>query len=569
MFENLPRSFEAVKDWTWAEFAPYYHELLESDITPENLNEWLSNVTRFSEVISETYSRLSVAHDANTADEEAEKRYFAYIEGVLPPAMIAGNEITKKLVASGLKPADFDVPLRNMKIQIEIFREANIPLFIEEQKLSTEYDKINGSQTVMWEGEEKTLPQLNVVLQDPDRAVREKAWRLIHSRWLQDREAFNDLWARTLEVRRQIAENAGEPDYRAYRWKQLQRFDYTPEDCVTFQKAIEVVAVPAAQRIMERRRQRLGLDTLRPWDMDVDTSGQAPLRPFSDTEVFNSKAEAIFNQVDPALGGYYREMRQRELLDLENRKNKTQGGYCTSFDIDHVPFILMNAVGMHDDVQTLMHEGGHAFHVFESASLPYTHQREVPIEFAEVASMSMELLSAPYFTQAQGGYYTEAEAARARIEHLESMILFWPYMAVVDAFQHWVHEDLEVAKDARNCDAKWSELWDRFRKGQDWSGLQAEKETGWHRKLHIFKIPFYYVEYGLAQLGAAQVWARSLENQAQAVANYRKGLALGGTRTLPELFSTAGARFAFDAGTLKQSVDLIEQTIEELEAVNV
>ena len=303
----------------------------------------------------------------------------------------------------------------------------------------------------------------------------------------------------------------------------------------------------------------MGVDELRPWDLDIDPSGEPPLKPFSGASELNDGVGKIFDQVDPTLGGYFKDMRDQGLLDLESRKNKAPGGYCTSFDVARRPFIFMNAVGLHDDVQTMLHEGGHAFHVYESAKLPYTFQQQVPMEFAEVASMSMELLGSPYL---HGGFYAEEhEANRARAEHLESCVLFWPYMAVVDAFQHWVYENPDAARDAKNCDAEWTRQWERFMPVVSWTGLESERESGWHRKLHIHQIPFYYVEYGLAQLGAYQVYANSLKNQAEAVANYRRALALGGTATLPQLFQAAGAKFAFDAATLRTAVDLIESQL--------
>jgi oligoendopeptidase F len=260
-------------------------------------------------------------------------------------------------------------------------------------------------------------------------------------------------------------------------------------------------------------------------------------------------------------------MRRDGLLDLANRKGKAPGGYCTGFALQNVPFIFMNAVGLHDDVQTLLHEAGHAFHVYETRHLPYYHQTYYTMEIAEVASMSMELLAAPFLTTDKGGYYNKQDAARARIEHLEGMLVFWPYMAVVDAFQHWVYTHQQDALNPVNCDAKWGELWSRFKPGVDWSGLEDVRVTGWHRKLHIFHLPFYYVDYGLAQLGAAQVWANSLTDAPGAVAAYRKALALGGTVPLPEFFKTAGAKFTFDADTLRRVVDLIEAQIHQLEGV--
>jgi oligoendopeptidase F len=258
-------------------------------------------------------------------------------------------------------------------------------------------------------------------------------------------------------------------------------------------------------------------------------------------------------------------MVRESLLDIDNRKNKAPGGYCTSFPMSKRPFIFMNAVGLHDDLQTLLHESGHAFHNFERDRLPYSQQRQAGMEMAEVASMSMELLSAPYLSREHGGAYSQADAARARIEHLESNILFWPYMAVVDAFQHWVYENPGAALETDRCDAEWAAQWECFMGGVDWSGLEDEIRTGWHRKLHIHQVPFYYVEYGLAQLGAMQVWRNALADQAAAVASYRRALALGGTISLPELYQAAGAKFAFDTATLAAAVELAEETIDKLE----
>jgi oligoendopeptidase F len=296
----------------------------------------------------------------------------------------------------------------------------------------------------------------------------------------------------------------------------------------------------------------------------VDPFGKPPLKPFSTSKELESKASNIFQQVDPQLGDNFEIMRNEGLLNLENRKNKAPGGFCSHYQSTERPFIFMNAVGIHDDVQTLLHEGGHAFHVFECGRLPYFFL-DVPLEFAEVASMSMELLAAPYLTDDQGGFYTHEQAARARIQSLESMLLFWPYMAVVDAFQQWVYENQQAAMDAANCDVQWAQLWERFMPGVDWGGLELEMMTGWQRKIHIFTDPFYYVEYGLAQLGAIQVWRNSISDRAGAVAAYRKALSLGTSVTLPQLYSAAGAKFAFDAATMQQAVDLIQKTISEEE----
>jgi oligoendopeptidase F len=355
-------------------------------------------------------------------------------------------------------------------------------------------------------------------------------------------------------------------DYRAFCWQKLLRFDYTPADCLHFHQAIEAKVVPAAKRIYEKRRQRLGVNALRPWDLEVDPLSRPPLRPFHNGQELQTKSLAIFQQLDPQLAAYFETMVNEGLLDLDNRKNKAPGGYCMPFAAVKRPFIFMNAVGLQDDVQTMLHEAGHAFHVFETSHLPYHQQLQVGEEFGEVASMAMEWLAAPYLS-APGSFYSQAEAARARLEHLERSVLFWPYMAVVDAFQHWVYENPTAAMNPADCDAHWAALWQRFMPGVDWSGLEQELMTGWQRKLHIHQAPFYYVEYGLAQLGAVQVWRNALTDQAEAVANYRRALALGGTVSLPQLYATAGAKFAFDGPTLGSAISLMEKTIAALEAV--
>lgn len=570
MFDSLPSNALDALDWTGAQYQPYFDHLLARELDATSITDWLADWSKLGRLAQEVASRINVATTVDTTDRAAEARHTMFYETVHPILLRNNNAMNQKLTDSGLAesrllPHGFEIPYRNIKVDLELFREENIPLLNQERQFELEHDKIKGAQTVLWGDSELTIDQIQPLLQENDRDVREDAWKAAIQRQLQDRQGLNHLWGQMHKVRRQIAANAGVSDYRAYCWKAMKRFDYTPENCEQFHAAIEQVVVPAASRLYQRRREQLGLDVLRPWDLDVDAQQRPALRPYRSDDELESRMEAIFNQVDPALGGYFHTMRVEHLLDLPNRKGKAPGGYCTEYPLAQRPFIFMNAVGLHGDVQTLLHEGGHAFHVFETNALPFIHQQEVPTEFAEVASMSMELIGAPYLETGYGGYYSPQNAARAQIEHLEQSLAFWPYMAVVDAFQHWVYTHPDASADANNCDAQWGALWDRFMPDVSYDGLEDAKVTGWHRKLHIFVAPLYYIEYGLAQLGAVQVWGNSLKDQKQAVIDYRKALSLGGTVSLPGLFAAAGARFAFDVSTLQEAVDLMEGRIATLE----
>ena len=551
----------------WSDLLPYYVELEKQELSIQNVDAWLADWSRLSEVVDEIYQRAYVEHSLHTDDEVAEKQYNNFLENIYPNSMDQEQKLKEKLLASKLEPKGFEIPLRNMRAESELYSPENSQLLGEEHKLAAVYEKIVGAQSVQWEGKELTVMQLKPIFQDPDRGKREKAWRLAMERQLADREAVNANWQKLLALRLQIARNADKPDYRAWSWQQKLRFDYTPDDAKSFLNAIEKAVVPLAAKRYEKRRQRLGVDTLRPWDVTVDPLHRPALKPYQTAEELKQKTLSVYYAVDPALGDNLKYMIDHDLMDIENRKGKAPGAYCTFFATIRKPFIFHNAVGLHDCVQTMLHEGGHAMHVFESAVLPYIQQLNVPMEFAEVASMGMELLASPYLEADKGGFYDKKDAARARIEHLESNINFWPYMAVVDAFQHWVYENPEKAAHPANCDAAWGDLWDRFMQGVDWSGFEDTKVTGWHRKLHIHEIPFYYIEYGLAQLGAVQIWANAMHDQKKAVADYRRALSLGGSVTLPELFQAAGARLAFDADLLGEMTKLMESKIEEYEKV--
>ena len=563
---KLPSTLDELMALTWKEIEPRYRLLVKREVTAANVESWLANWSKLSEVVYEQNNRLAVAMSKDTADKEAEKRYQENVDSIFTPSRSYEQKLREKLLASKLIPQGMEIPIRALRAEAELYRDVNLPLLVEEQKLDNEYEQLIGAQTIQWNGEEITYTEVQKILvEENDRSVREQAWRAMRERLLQDQPVIHKLWRDLFSLRKQIAANAGFEDYRDYTWKQKQRFDYMPKECKVFHTSIEKVVVPAAIRTYERRKKKMGLASLRPWDEYVDPLARPALRPFRRVSQLTSGMAAIFDRVDPVLGGYFRAMIAEDLLDLKSRKNKTEGAYCTVYEWSHQPFILMNAVGINYDVYTLLHEAGHAFHGYESARLPYLIQRNAPMEFNEIASQAMELLAASHLTES--GLYTPAEAARARIEFLEDILLSWAYVALVDSFQHWIYENPERGADPKKCDAKWKKLFARFIPGVDYEGIEKYLPAQWQHQSHILQSPFYYIEYGLAQLGAVQIWANALKDPTAATQAYRQALALGATASLPDLFAAAGAKLSFDRKTLQSAVTLIESQIEELEKV--
>jgi oligoendopeptidase F len=466
------------------------------------------------------------------------------------------------LLAVGYSRPDLETTLRRFRTDAEIFREANVPLFAEIEELSAGYQKITGGLTVEWDGERKTVPQLQPYLKSNDRPTRERAFRLGAGAYLDKRDELAALFDKMFALRTRVAENAGFPDYQAYAFASKHRFDYTAEDCRRFHRAVEATVVPAVERLMQYRKARLGVDVLRPWDLGVDLDRREPVKPFETTAEFVEGARRTFHAVDPELGRQFDLMADEGLLDLESRQGKAPGGYCTKLSWRGRPFIFMNAVGVPDDVNTLVHEAGHCFHDFAAHRLPFIWQRSTGHEAAELASMSMELLAAPHLVRPTG-YYTPEDARSAWIEHLTDVLVSLAHIASVDAFQSWIYTSGEGG-DADARDREWLAIRERFERGVDWSGLERERVARWYRQLHIFELPFYYIEYGIAQLGALQVWRQSLADQRSAVQRYRDALALGGTRPLPEIYATTGARLIFDEDGMAELVALVEEEIGRL-----
>lgn len=561
---TLPSSSAAFAKATWDEIAPYYDELAEWPLEPDTVEGWLQTWSSLEELITEAAARAMIAYTSDTGDREKEADHLRFSSDILPRMEEQSVRLARRLLASGYRRPDLETTLARFRTAVTIFRPENVPLFAEIEEHCARYQRITGSMTAVWEGEERALPQLQPYLKSGDRAVRERAWRAMTAPYLAQRDTLAELFDAMLRLRQRAARNAGFANFRDYVFPAKFRFDYTPADCERFHEAVERTVAPAVARLMEHRRRRLGVDTLRPWDTQVDPYRNAPLRPFRTTDEFVTRARQIFQRVSPEFAREFQTMIDLRLLDLESRKGKAPGGYCETLHHQGRPFIFMNAVGVVDDVSTLLHEAGHAFHAFAAHAQPLIWQRHPGSEAAELASMSMELLAAPYLT-APPGYFTPEEARSAWLEQLEDVLVSLAHIASVDAFQTWIYTTEEGADpDAR--DRAWVAIRSRFEPGLDWSGLEAERVARWYRQLHIYLYPFYYIEYGIAQLGALQIWRHSLEDPEGAVRRYREALALGATRPLPEIYRTAGAALAFDAGLMGELVGLVETRIEQLRA---
>lgn len=559
---------EQFQNATWDDILPLYQELVDRPLEPGDtaaIEAWLDDWNALDTALAEAASVANVEASCDSENPEKEATHLRFASEIMPRQGQLGVALANKLLDTGYTRPDLETTLRRFRTNRDIFREENIPLQQELSKLTNRYNKICGSMTVEWEGKQIPLPRLNPFLQSPDRETREKAWRLQFQPYIDTRDELADLFDQMLEIRQQIAKNAGFANYRDYVFADKYRYDYTPEDCYSFHDAVEQTFVPAVAKRHETRKQQMGLDTLRPWDLTGDPQGRPPLKPYNEIDDLTATAETIFRKVDPVLGDQFAVMRNEGLLDLDSRKGKRPGGFCTSFPHRKRPFIFMNSSGVGSDVRTLLHEAGHAFHGFATLEhLPFLHQRRYGSEMAEVASMSMELLASPYLRKEDGGYYEDADYARARIEHLEGIISLLTWVATVDAFQQWIYTD-DAAKDRDARDAKWQEIWARFDPNTDWADLEQQRVARWYKQLHIFIYPFYYIEYAIAQLGALQVWRNALQDQQKAVENYRSALALGGSKPLPQLYEAAGARLMFDAEGMGELVTLIERELGELE----
>ena len=548
---------------SWERIEPWYQKLEGREIhAAADLEQWLFDVDELNAAVNQIGVEREIAYTCQTDDPAREEANLAFVREITPRLKEVRNSLRTLYLESPFRaqlPSDryfvFDRMEENHKT---LYRDANVPRETALAELEQQYQKIMGAVTIEFRGKTYTKEQMAPFFEETDRELREEAWRLLVERRLRDRDALDALFDQMIALRHEVAKEAGFPTYVEYAYKLRGRFDYGVPEAVAFQETIERTVVPLARALQTRRRERLGLDALRPWDLSVDPLGRSPLRPFADAETLAAGSEAIFRDVDPQLAEQFAFMRERNLLDLPNRKGKAPGGYQTLLENDRLPFIFMNAVGTDGDVRTLLHEGGHAFHSLASRGETLAAYREAPIEFCEVASMSMELLGARDLSL----FYEKPDADRSYRQLLEGIVLILPWIATVDAFQHWIYANPRHTRDERR-DA-WNDLMRRFGGIVDWSGLEDARANHWHRQLHIFLYPFYYIEYGIAQLGALQVWRNAMTDRAGAVAAYRRGLSLGGSRPLPELFAAAGVRFDFRQETLGPLLETIRAELETL-----
>ena len=543
---------------------PLYRTLLDRPVeSTDGLTAWLADYSELASVVGEYRARRYIDKSCHTDDAAVERRYLHFTQQVVPAIKPLEQQLQQKLLASPaaslLDGKRFGVMVREWRADVDLFREANVPLQTRNTTLSAEFDKINGAMTVEFDGRRQTPQQMAKYGEEPDRGVRERAWTTVAERRLRDTDAIDGIFDQMLTLRGEMAANAGLSDYREYAWRAKHRFDYTPQQCVAFGDAIEAVCVPAVKAMDERRRDALGLGALRPWDLAVDPKGRPPLRPFAETDIdkFVTQTKDVIGRLSPELAGQFETLRTNGNLDLDSRPGKQPGGYQSSLSEVRQPFIFMNAAGLQRDVEVLLHEAGHAFHYqAATAAEPLVFVQHAPLEFCEVASMGMELLGADHF---EAVYADQADADRARRAMLEGIVRFLPWMATIDGFQHWLYTHPGHTRAQRT--AAWLGLVGRFGRTVDWAGYEPNRAASWQQQMHLFGSPFYYVEYGIAQVGALQLWMKSREDPRRALANYRAALSLGGTRPLPDLFAAAGLRFDFSERTLRPLVDAV---VEEL-----
>jgi len=536
----------------------YFQKLLDIRLTSkEDLEIFFKDVSRLESAVSEEMAWRYIKMTCNTQDEEIEKSYLEFVQEIQPKIAPIEDQLNRKIVDSEFSKTFDDeeayfIYLRALRSAVDLFREENIKIQSDLSTLASEYSAIQGKQTIDWEGETITLQRAANILLQPNRNNREKVWNLIWERRQKDVDALEDIFDQMVAKRHQIAVNAGFKNYRDYKFISLGRFDYTVDDCKEFHNSIEKFVVPIQKKVMQRRIEMMGHD-LKPWDTAVDPLGREALHPFSDGNDLLEKSIRVLDRLDPFFGDCLRTMEKNSLLDLDSRIGKAPGGYNYPLAQTNMPFIFMNATSNLRDVETLLHEAGHAIHSFQMATLPLNSFKDTPSEVAELASMSMELLSMSAWDE----FFTGDDLDRARTEQLEGVISTLPWIATIDAFQHWIYENPTHTREERR--AYWKSLQQRFGTGMvDYTGIETALDYTWHRQLHLFEVPFYYVEYGIAQLGAIGVWKNYIDGEKEALHQYKDFMKLGYMKSIPEIYKTAGVKLDFSAEYIKELMRFLE-----------
>ncbi|MBS1746753.1 MAG: M3 family oligoendopeptidase [Bacteroidetes bacterium] len=558
----VPEDFKVT---TWETLEPFFKNLLDRKIESKpDLEQWLKDMSELEAIVSEDACWRQIKMTCDTTDKSLEEAFTYFCMEIQPRLQPYADALNKKLIQSSLTneldKEKYFTYLRNVRKSIELFRESNIPLQAELSVLQQQFGVITGAMTIEVKGQEYTLQQASKFLLEHDRSLREEVYRKMQERRSQDKAALNDLFTKLVALRDQVAKNAGFKNYRDYKFVELGRFDYTKEDCFQFHEAVKLHVLPLVEKINEHKKKKLGLDSLRPWDTEAEPAHIQPLHPFNTGKELLEKSEKCFSALNPFFADCLRKMDAMGHLDLESRKGKAPGGYNCPLAESGAPFIFMNAAGQMDDVTTMVHEGGHAIHSFLAHPLELSAFKEYPMEIAEVASMSMELFTMDKWDE----FFDNADDLKRAKEHqLERVITIFPWIATIDKFQHWIYENPNHTIEERT--AAWIKIADEFSSNTiDYSGLEAYRQISWQRQLHLFEVPFYYIEYGIAQLGAIGMWMQYKKNPQQALNNYINALSLGGTKTLPELFAAAGLQFDLSPEHIKTLMEFVKEEMNKL-----
>lgn len=558
----LPKDF-TITDWSGLE--PLFIELTDRELNSvSDLEKWMKDMSEVEAAVSEDACWRQVRMTCDTNNKKLEEAFnFFYLE-IQPKIQPYADLLNRKLIdcpyTAQLDQQKYFTYLRSVKKNIELFREVNIPLQAEMSVLQQHYGAVAGKMTIEHDGKEYTIQQASKFLENPDRSIREIVYRKINERRLQDDQELQNLFTKLIALRHQIAVNAGFKNYRDYKFVEMGRFDYTPADCMQFHKAVEEHVVPLINEIYEKHAHKLGISPLRPWDTEAEPAGLQPLRPFTDGKDLLEKTISCFNKLDPFFADCLVKMNELKHLDLDSRIGKAPGGYNMPLAESGAPFIFMNAASQMSDVTTMVHEGGHAIHSFLSHTLELSAFKEYPTEMAEVASMAMELFSMDHW---EPFFNNEEDMKRAKRHQLERVITIFPWISTIDGFQHWVYENPEHTETERT--KVWTDLLNRYSSSVlDYSGLSQYRQISWQRQLHLFEVPFYYIEYGIAQLGAIGMWKQYRTNPKKALENYTTALSMGGMLTLPELYKTAGLTFDFSSETICELMEMVRTELKKL-----